>query len=474
MSYTKLDLLVDVSTGSLIRDFDSTVAAARPILKAADKLLLRVFLLEPLRNTDRPWKNTSLAGSTINAAVGVPGADFTDGELGISYGSSSGTIASFKPTAAEVETALNALSDISSAGSVDVVGPTGGPYKVVFRSNGSRTAIGLDLDKLYPDGTGFVHEQRAGDGSTKEIQLLSIEAPALATASSFAAISTATPTVSTLVAGSGTQNEIQKLDFSDLMTYEGGYAIAGITTALSARTDLIAWDATASEIKTAIVNSHASITTSDVNVTGSYPIFFIEFTGTYANANQAEVTLDSSALIQLSGVEAAIDLNTFNILTLLNDNSTANAKLEVEIVDASSRKITALQTDCTVVNDLIPNTPTTVGPITVAGFTEPSWTDISGTVSDLAPGNYRGTASFAGYLPTSNSRGDRYRYIHDFSDGTYSYIYAPTGDIWQDGTSAGSSGGYIYTNTHGSMIEFTQAVDGEWWVTSQRGSWTLS
>jgi len=472
MSYTKLDLLIDVSTGTLIRDFDASVAAARPVLKAADKVLLRVFLLEPLRSSDQPWKNTSLSGSTINAAVGVPGADFTDGTLGISYGSSSGTVSSFKPTAEEMQTGLNALADIISAGYVDVVGPTGGPYKVVFRTDGARTTIGLDLSLLYPDGTGYIYEQQAGDGTTKEIQILSIEAPALATASSFAAITAATPSVSTVVAGSSTKNEIQKLDFSSMMTYEGGYAIAGITTSLSARTDLIPWDATASEIETAIVAAHSSIATTDVSVSGTYPFFFIEFTGTYAKANQAEVTLDSSALVQLTGVEAALDLNTFNILTLLNDNATAEAKLEVEIVDSSARKITALQTDCTVVNDLIPNTPTTVGPITVQGFTEPAWTELTGSTSDTAPGNYRCTAAAYQQLPTANNLGDRYRFVIDQSAGT-SYIYPPTGDHFEIGGTTGSANSPITSATHGSSIEFTQVVEGTWWVTSSTGSWSF-
>nr|WP_246459601.1 hypothetical protein [Puniceicoccus vermicola] len=94
----------------------------------------------------------------------------TSGTFTLSYGGNTTSSLAYDASTLDVETALNALSSVSSGGGVDVYG-SAGLYSVNWRSNGARTEISATND-LNPKSGISIIEAREGDGSTASISLV--------------------------------------------------------------------------------------------------------------------------------------------------------------------------------------------------------------------------------------------------------------------------------------------------------------
>ena len=102
------------------------------------------------------------------------------------------TALAYDATAVQIETALDALTSITSAGGVTVTGNAGGPFTVVFDSAGARTQIAGDLGSITPTSDLNVFTKVEGDVSTAEIQVLKIKESPIALQTSFSALSAPT------------------------------------------------------------------------------------------------------------------------------------------------------------------------------------------------------------------------------------------------------------------------------------------
>lgn len=352
MQFYDLDLNIDLRTGSLVRDFNSGIGTSIPALKRSDIKRVNVRALLPTRQPDRPWREVSLAGKTVRVAVGIPGEDFVSGTFTIGYGGYNTTPLDYTSTAAQVEAALNSLPSIIAHDLVDVTGIEKGPWLIRFRVVGARTAFSVNANELFPIGIGVVSEASAGDVDSVAETMIELEIKALAYAELENDFPAPFITVSEILVGSAINNSVQRVDLSDPEPYDGVYSL----TFAGATTIVIPWDATAADIQ-ALFNREApaGLGVDAVNVTGVFPVFDVEFQGTYGNSIQPVLAPLATSLIVPKGRSGFLNLGGFELGAYLRGNRSGQAYFEVEISDESGVN-TMLQVSVDLLEDLINNT----------------------------------------------------------------------------------------------------------------------
>ncbi|WP_395753316.1 hypothetical protein [Prosthecobacter sp.] len=350
MSANQLNFCIDVPNRRLIRDFFSNLEILPRALIQGDTVHLRIIAVEPNIGSDpsRPWRYVSLPTS-VYFGIGPVGVGPTLGTFTLTFGADTTTALAYNITAAALQTALNALASITSAGGVDVTGPDSGPYQVVFRSNGSRADITGNADLLYPLSTIQTYKARAGDAGTPEIQVIVIDRQPAALAETFTAISSPGITITTLQDGASGVPEVQKISL-DPTTHGGTFTVTYATKTTVA----LPYNISAADLQTAL-QALSSIGANNCVVTGAFPDYVVTFQGTLTG-NLSAMTASAAGLIGPVGVEGDLSLNTAGIEQLLNGAASVDTTLEITAqIDGSP--ITLLQTTVTLKNDQIPNAP---------------------------------------------------------------------------------------------------------------------
>lgn len=350
MSARDLKLVIDIPNRRLVRDFFSNLEVLPRSLMQGDTYNLQIIGVEasPLGDPTRPWRYVSLPTS-FYLGIGDVGAAPTLGTFTLTYGANTTSALDFDATAQEVEDALNLLASVISAGGLDVTGNAGGPYQIVFRSAGSRTAITGNADLLYPLSSIQVYEAREGDGSTTEIQVVVIDRQPAALAETFTAIAAPGITISTLQAGASGVPEVQKIALHAI-THDGTFTLtfSGQTTAA------LAWNITAEDLQEAL-EALSNIAPGDVTVTGQFPEYIVTFGGTLTG-NQPAFTASATGLIGPTGIEGTLSLNTAGIEQLLGGEASVETTLELA-AQIDGAPVTLYQGTVTLKNDQIPNAP---------------------------------------------------------------------------------------------------------------------
>ena len=145
-----------------------------------------------------------------------------------------------------------------------------------------------------------------------------------------------------------TTNEIQRVQILDAVKGNYTITIAGETTTP------ISLDASLEEITDAI-EALASITADSVDVTGNPTDYRVEFDSSLADVGAITVNLDN--ITSRVGKTGTLDLHVEEILTLLDDETSVDATLEVvRWTTAAVAGETVLQVPVTVKQDVIPDT----------------------------------------------------------------------------------------------------------------------
>ncbi len=230
-------------------------------------------------------------------------------------------------------------------------------------------AIGVDQDttatniieKINAHSTVLVTAALGAEGAPIESIVLTAKTPGVAGNS----IETDTGDVvfssPTLTGGADAVAEIVAV--SKIVSFELSpppYAGSYILTADDVGSSAIDAQATSSEIATALSGLGGA------TVSGDFPRFTIEFSPSAGAVGT--VAADLSGLIVPKGRSGSLNTNTAAMIELLNGNTQATARLEIELLTvADGTTWTVLQTECTIIEDVISNGPNEVtgGPIYV-------------------------------------------------------------------------------------------------------------
>lgn len=348
MSFIK-ELWINTDQRELVKGFLETLAENNITFIQGDNVPLRVYLLKELTNNQgRPFKNIPVSSETLKVALGRLDKPATGGTFILTFDGDSTTALPYNETAANVETALNLLASITSAGGVSVTGEDGGPYTVTFTNDGARNGFTGDVTLLEPISDLIVTTVIEGDGSTQEVQVLKLKESPIAVQDMFTIIPDPTIVVTEVIKGAAGVNEIQKVAI-DQVCQDGSF-----TLSYDSSSAVISYGATSAQVVTAL-ESTASISSGDVAVQKlSDTEYDITFQGSLAGTDVDLLIANSSGLIGFSGFEADFDLGSYAVDQLLDGSNELSDDLyfEIEFYNNPDRS-TILRLPGIIQNDLI-------------------------------------------------------------------------------------------------------------------------
>ena len=388
-----MDYIVDVESKRLVSSFLSTRTTTPESAVFGDTPDITVRLVESNDDgVDLPWRYVDLTGYSIRVAIGNPGGDPTAGTFTLTFNGDTTAALPFNATAAEIDTELGGLASMVAAGGCTVSAVSAG-YQVAFDTVGAQNIITATTDSLFPASSAYIYEATTGDGSTNEVQVVTLEVDNSAYVELTTSIAAPSATVTTVREGvTATTSELQRVEISgDPYLGTWSVTIAGSTSAA------ISVDATIADITTAI-EGITGIGAGNVVVTGSTLDFTIQFASSLGNVGTASI--DVANLTGAIGKTGSIDLNTNQMLELLGGAASASSTLEIVKYDTgNSTSSTVLQQAITCRQDVIPDSPASVTPFpTYAAashtHTESDITDLGTTVTLNADTNLVGNGWF--------------------------------------------------------------------------------
>ena len=223
----------------------------------------------------------------------------------------------------------------------------GTPPSIVF---GDQPTVNVQLVEANNDSADYPWKSVALTGQSIRVGVGSLED---ATPSAYieltADLAAASSVITEIRTGVlNTTNEIQRVQILDAVKGNYTLTIAGETTTP------LCLDASLEEITDA-VEALASITAGSVEVTGNPTDYRVEFDSSLADVGAITVNLDN--ITSRVGKTGTLDLHVTEILTLLDDETTVEATLEVvQWTTADVAGETVLQVPVTITQDVIPDT----------------------------------------------------------------------------------------------------------------------
>lgn len=354
MALRELNLVIDVESKKLVSSFTSTQQGSLPSFAFGDSVPVAIRFVKASR-TSPPYEEIDLSDQTARIAIGVPGGDPSAGTFTLAFDGDETSALAYSATALQIQTALNALASVTTAGGVTVTA-NNGIIRIVFNDVGAQADIEANVADLFPTSSAKIARAQTGDATNQEIVIVAFETQPAAYAELSDDFDPAAVVVATVRNGGSGVGEIQSVTLSP-EPYGGSYTLTVGTDTTAA----IPWDATASEVQEAL--EEISALDGKVVVSGTFPAFTLSFDSSLNNL--AAVTGSAAGLIVPKGKRGTLNLNVAGVIELLNgESSITSATFEAELFDAvAGAPWTVLQMPCVVIEDLIPNEPTAPTPL---------------------------------------------------------------------------------------------------------------
>ena len=303
-------LIYNTDSSRLQKGFDDTTPVTISEMLRAERTAevpLELFLVDNDGGYDTPGT------SDYEVVLGRAGQKLNTGILTLTWTGTTEAIDLSKPKLRErIEAALNAVSEVDTAGGVDVETlDSGRAYSITFRSAGSRAAITASVaESIQPAGV-YLSEATAGNGSTKEVQILTLEEAALAevTTSGWSANSAPALAISTIVEGTASTREVVEVSVSNDPA-PGSFFVLSDSQPIST-------EATAAQVK-ATLNTLLSDDIGSVKKTG-----LRKWQITYAsNGDKTALSAGSGNLVKRPAVTATLALTTTGLAYAAKEDGT--------------------------------------------------------------------------------------------------------------------------------------------------------
>jgi hypothetical protein len=218
------DLFIDLTNRRLAVSETNSAPAGQIQFTKGDNGVFNLYFLEATGIINRPFEVVTQPG-TVKFGIGSRTASPESGTYTLTFDGDTTSAIEAAATAGAIETALNGLAAISSAGGVSVTGELSDHFTVRFNDNGAQPSITADVSQLIPDTVAVIDERIAGSASVKEIQEIQLRLTPAVYQDSWSDLSTTvTATIETTVTGGATANEVQRLSFSQ-EPFAGNYRL---------------------------------------------------------------------------------------------------------------------------------------------------------------------------------------------------------------------------------------------------------
>jgi len=353
-------LWIDPFESRLYSGWQNTQPAPTFVFKQGDKQEIELFLVKKGFGGTFQEVVDFPSGCTVRVAIGSLDAEPRAGTYTISYGGNTTAELQYDATPTEIQTAVNALASIVSAGGVVIEGISDTTFKMSFNNTGTRTALTVDTTGLVPTSSSKVITARAGDTGVKAIYIFKVFQSVAVFQNQWVDSAEPTISVTTLAANASKRVSIYPVPLSGSWTLTTTNAIQPLVDdAGGDETDVPTW-----WTQTATGRLPAFADTF-VNSDGT-PIWQMDVLRTNLTSWDFSVKRDydvpvgytmpftvSGNFIKFPSKVSTLDFNTLEVEYLLNGARSVSAYLEVEIEYTTGERWTVLQTTCTIINDLI-------------------------------------------------------------------------------------------------------------------------
>lgn len=182
MASRSLRFVIDTENGRLLPGFRSVVSTIVPRFTVGDQVPVEVYLCRgsgvALQEVPFP------AGCVLRLGVGEVNQSPTAGTWNLTFDGDTTSALPYNATAAQVQTALNALASVTAAGGVTVE-KVGDAYSIAFNTAGDQVAITGSPGSLVPLSSIAVQTLQEGTVSLPEVVLVQVKVRPIAFTETF-------------------------------------------------------------------------------------------------------------------------------------------------------------------------------------------------------------------------------------------------------------------------------------------------
>jgi len=337
-----VDLIIDRTTRTVYESLFSTQLKNLGSPISGGQIPISVIVVDPIQGTSvngRVWEPVDLSTGWdwVRVSIGQGNLPLVAGTFPMTYEADTTAQVPFNPTALEIETALNAIASITSAGGVTVenlISEAGVPdpnfFVITFTANGVRTQITGDNTNLAPLAILNFGTLLDGTATRREVQTLHISQSPAAFVQMTTNLPPANAVVTPLQVGGGGSNHKVRI----LLTpypYEGAFTVAVTTSVYCSPVDYLGLNPDGTSMLKTNLEALASVGTNNTRVTKQAPgDFIVEFIGTKANTDMGTILTDATFLRVPKGKTGTLYLNTAAMQLLIGSARSIAAKFEVE------------------------------------------------------------------------------------------------------------------------------------------------
>lgn len=334
------DLFIDLTNNRLAASETNLSPAAPPVFTKGDNGTFNLYFFESGTDFTPTLNIVNRDASTVKLGIGSRSGLPETGDYTLTFGANTTAAIPAAATAGQISTALNALTSISSAGGVTVTGALDDHFTIRFATAGTRGSFTADVSQVIPDTVAVIDERLAGSVTTKEVAELQLRLTPAVFQSSWTNLSTTvTATMSTTITGSGIQNEVQRLDFSQ-SPLEGTYRLSFPSVTLTGNTAVTGGIFTTSVTHGLTLNQPVAITGYDTTVTG-FTRGNTLFVSAIPAATQFQVALTSGGTA-ITGAQATAVTTSGIITTFLAQTSALAASASALDVSTALQALSSI------------------------------------------------------------------------------------------------------------------------------------
>lgn len=339
MPTRSLRFVVDTENSRLLPGFRSILSTLTPKFTVGDQVPVEVYLTKPVAGSGQVLQEVPFpAGAVLRVAVGQVNQSPTAGSWSLSYDGNTTSALAFDASAAAVQTALNALASITSAGGV-TVSRVGDAYSIEFNTVGARDPITGSAGTLVPLSSVSLQTLQEGTGSVKEVVFAQVKVRPIALCETFNDL--AAPTIARAGQTFSITGAVKSGSYNLSVTYDGD----------TATTYEIPYNATVNQIEAAILDALVFLDWSGGS--DPRPVRVVQtdaqtWAVSYWDGGAYLSGVNGANLVGFAGKAGTLSLNTAEALAFIGSDAIRRATFEAEIeVDGERQTLVQVSSDVT-------------------------------------------------------------------------------------------------------------------------------
>jgi len=313
----------------LLANQSAFIQAAAPSFYQGNVANLELHIVASAGVGTSPVEVPFPAGAAISVAVGDTNTYPTGGTWELSVNNVETQPMPYNATTAQVAEALNALTDVSSAGGV-AVSKTGDGYTITWNTYGAKPAIGIGSDTLTPSSYESISLVQTGNAEHRQIVFVELRQNPIALGTTWTPLPSPSVEVSEVQAWNGT-NRIWRVSINPQPK------AGSVTISYGTKTATLAYNSSPASIASAL-------SPAQVFATGQFQWDIV--------INEDSILTAFGSLVGYNGYSGSINFATAECHQFLAGAERKGTTLEVSI-SLNDKRYTLIQTPCNVFADVV-------------------------------------------------------------------------------------------------------------------------